>query len=359
MAQGAAVLGAGGGGDPYVGKLMAIEAIKKYGPVELITLDEVPDAAAVAPSSMMGAPTIMVEKICSGNEPMVTYDALVSYLGKEMFATYAIEAGGVNSMVPFVLGATRHLPVIDCDLMGRAFPEMQMVTLSLHGISGSPMFMADEKGNMVCVKAIDNKWLERLSRNATAVMGGYSILASYVCTGKELKAYGVPGTATLCETIGRALREARACHEDPIDAVLAQTNGFRLFRGKVVDVERKTDGMFVRGRAVVSGLDEDKGSELVIKFQNENIIALRDGEVIATAPDIIASLDIESGTPVTTEGLKYGARIVVVGLPCNEQWRTPIGLENVGPRYFGYDVDYVPIEERAARAAGVRTGVNA
>ena len=31
MALGATVLGAGGGGDPYVGKLMAIEAIKKYG----------------------------------------------------------------------------------------------------------------------------------------------------------------------------------------------------------------------------------------------------------------------------------------------------------------------------------------
>ena len=36
MALGATVLGAGGGGDPYVGKLMAIEAIKKYGEVELI-----------------------------------------------------------------------------------------------------------------------------------------------------------------------------------------------------------------------------------------------------------------------------------------------------------------------------------
>ena len=83
MALGATVLGAGGGGDPYVGKLMAIEAIRKYGDVELITPDEVPDDAVVVVSQMMGAPTIMVEKICSGLEPMATYDEMVKELGVE------------------------------------------------------------------------------------------------------------------------------------------------------------------------------------------------------------------------------------------------------------------------------------
>ena len=117
MALGATVLGAGGGGDPYVGKLMAIEAIKKYGEVELISPDEVPDDAVVCVSQMMGAPTIMVEKICSGLEPMATYDELVKELGQEPYAIYAVEAGGVNSTIPFILAATRRIPVVDCDLM--------------------------------------------------------------------------------------------------------------------------------------------------------------------------------------------------------------------------------------------------
>lgn len=348
MALGATVLGAGGGGDPYVGKLMAIEAIKKYGEVELITPDEVPNDAVVVVSQMMGAPTIMVEKICSGLEPMVTYDAIVEELGQEPFAIYAVEAGGVNSTIPFILGATRRIPVVDCDLMGRAFPEMQMTTLGLAGCAGTPAVLADEKGNTVVVKSVSDTWFERIARQATSVMGGYTILASYPCTGKQLKDHCIPHTPTLCEKIGRTLREAREDHADPIDAVLAATSGFRLFRGKVVDVERKTDGMFVRGQALVDGLDEDKGSQLAIKFQNENIIALRDGVPVATAPDIIVSLDMESGAPVTTEGLKYGARLIVVGLPCAPQWRTAEGLDIVGPRYFGYDVDFIPIEERMA-----------
>ncbi|MDR0359838.1 MAG: DUF917 domain-containing protein, partial [bacterium] len=33
------------------------------------------------------------------------------------------------------------------------------------------------------------------------------------------------------------------------------------------------------------------------------------------------------------------------------RWRTPRGLELVGPRYFGYDFDYVPLEERLAEPA--------
>ena len=33
---GAALLGTGGGGDPYIGKLMAIQAVEKYGPIKLL-----------------------------------------------------------------------------------------------------------------------------------------------------------------------------------------------------------------------------------------------------------------------------------------------------------------------------------
>ena len=40
IALGAALLGAGGGGDPYIGKLTAIGAVKECGEVELIGADE-------------------------------------------------------------------------------------------------------------------------------------------------------------------------------------------------------------------------------------------------------------------------------------------------------------------------------
>ena len=54
--------GAGGGGDPYYGKLMAIGAIKERGAVDLISPDEVPDDAVIMPIAMMGAPHRFVRK---------------------------------------------------------------------------------------------------------------------------------------------------------------------------------------------------------------------------------------------------------------------------------------------------------
>ena len=49
IALGASLLGAGGGGDPYIGRLMAMQAVKECGPVTLIEPDEVPDDAFIAP----------------------------------------------------------------------------------------------------------------------------------------------------------------------------------------------------------------------------------------------------------------------------------------------------------------------
>ena len=63
IARGAALLGAGGGGDPYIGKLVAYGAIDDCGPVTLLDPEEVPDDALIVPFAMMGAPTVLCEKI--------------------------------------------------------------------------------------------------------------------------------------------------------------------------------------------------------------------------------------------------------------------------------------------------------
>jgi DUF917 family protein len=39
--------------------------------------------------------------------------------------------------------------------------------------------------------------------------------------------------------------------------------------------------------------------------------------------------------------------VTALAFPCNEIWRTPRGLALAGPRAFGYEFDYVPIEELA------------
>lgn len=94
----------------------------------------------------------------------------------------------------------------------------------------------------------------------------------------------------------------------------------------------------------ITALDGD--DVLTIGFQNEFLVAVAGDEVLATTPDLISMLDLETGEPITTEGLRYGHRVAVIGIPGDERWRSDAGLEIVGPAYFGYDIPYVPLEER-------------
>ena len=59
-----------------------------------------------------------------------------------------------------------------------------------------------------------------------------------------------------------------------------------------------------------------------------------------TVPDLICVLDSVSGEAIGTETVRYGQRVTVVGLPAPAILRTPKGLQHVGPRAFGYDLEF-------------------
>jgi DUF917 family protein len=349
IALGAAILGTGGGGDPYIGKLLAKGAIREFGPVDVYEIDEVDDDAFVIPSAMMGAPTVMVEKLPNGREVELAFRKLEQHLGQKATHTMPIEIGGLNSVIPFCLAARLRLPLIDADMMGRAFPELQMCMPTLYGVSAAPMTIADDKGNTSIIDAIDNRWTERLARSHTIDMGCAALIGLYPLTAGRFKECVISGTLSLAEELGRLVRQTREAHGDPIGAVLDRLSGYRIFDGKVVDVHRRTETGFARAEVRIDGLGEDEGSTVTLQTQNEHLVAQRGEEVLASTPDLIIVLDSENGQPITTEDLRYGFRVTVVAVPCDPRWRSPEGLELVGPRYFGYDFDYVPIEDRVAR----------
>lgn len=347
IATGAAVLGTGGGGDPYIGKMMAKQAIKEHGPINLLDPEEVPDDALIIPSAMMGAPTVMLEKIPKGTEALEAFRALERYTGQEAYATMSIEAGGLNSTVPLGVGAALDMPIVDADGMGRAFPEIPQTTLTLGNIGATPMAMADEKGNSVFLETIDNAWTERFSRSVSVDMGGSAMIAIYSHTGAELKDHTIHGSLTYAEEIGRTIREMSKTDRSPIEVLVDKFDGFHLFSGKVTDVYRRTTEGFAKGEATIGGLNAFDGNELTLQFQNEFLIAKTENEILATAPDLISVIETETGDPVTTEELKYGYRVDILGLKCADPWRTEEGIQLGGPPFFDYEMEYVPIEQRA------------
>lgn len=348
IALGAALLGAGGGGDPYVGKLVAIGAVKACGEVDLIDVDELPDDAVVVPVASVGAPTVLAEKAVGSDEFGRLLSMIESYYGKKAAAIMPIEAGGVNSMLPIAAAARLGLPLVDADGMGRAFPEIQMVTFTIGGQSASPMIFIDEKGNLGLMETDGNKWVETICRAATSACGGSVLSVEYVMEARVVKRYGVCGIVTRSQELGRAIRSIKDCPDGmtPEEYFLSYTGGCRLFKGKIADVARETRGGFDFGRVRLEGIGADRGRRAFVEFQNENLACVVDGVVKATTPDLICLVDTETFTPVPTDALKYGKRVLAVGLPCFHLWRTPEGLALAGPRYFGLDADYIPVERR-------------
>ena len=136
--------------------------------------------------------------------------------------------------------------------------------------------------------------------------------------------------------------------DERIDALCTDLGAIRLFDGKVRDLQRAVDGGFTRGAAELDGVGADRGSTFRLDFQNEMLLARRDGALAAVTPDLIAVLDLATGMPMTTDAVRYGARVAIIAIPCHEKWRTPRGLETAGPAHFGYDVEWTPVEQLAA-----------
>ena len=93
----------------------------------------------------------------------------------------------------------------------------------------------------------------------------------------------------------------------------------------------------------IDGLDDCSGSRMVLEFQNKNLIARQDGKIVCTVPDLICVVDSERGEPITTELMRYGFRVTVLGFPAPSLWTTPQALEVAGPQAFGYDTEFIPL----------------
>jgi len=187
-------------------------------------------------------------------------------------------------------------------------------------------------------------WAERLARNLATSMGATAGLCGFMVTGAQVKKRGIHYTLSLAHRIGLRVIEAQQAGDDVPDAIADILNGRVILRGKIADLNRRTTRGFARGTLTIEGFGTQSDS-LFIEFQNEFLIAYLNGEVVATVPDLICIVTEDTGEPISTEVLRYGMRVAVLGVPGAAQLKTPRALEVVGPRAFGYDVDFTPMPD--------------
>ncbi|AJE47045.1 DUF917 domain-containing protein [Celeribacter indicus] len=347
IAVGAAVLGTGGGGDPYIGKLLARGAIQSHGPVRLVSLEELQDDARVITCGAMGAPTIVLEKVPSGDEMLMALRHYEEVTGDRVTAIMPFEAGGLNSCLPIVLAAQTGLPLVDADGMGRAFPQLEMETFNVYGIAAAPMAMADEKGNLAMVRTRSASRAEFIARGLCIRMGGQASLVNYPMDGATAKRVSVPATMSLAQDIGKVLRRARKEKTDPLSdlIVFLRTTHYghaeRLGSGKVTDIERRVENGWSVGIVTISPFGE--GMPYRIRIQNENLVVERGSDILAVVPDLICVLDVDTAEAIPTERLRYGQRVEILGVRVPPIMRSPAALKVFGPAAFGLSAKYQPL----------------
>lgn len=344
LSVGAWVLGTGGGGSPYLALLNMRRLYAAGRRVELMQPEDLADDDLVAVVSNMGAPLVGQERLTDSRNIARAVTLMEEYLGRRFRAVMSVEIGGNNGLQPLMAAAELGRPVVDADAMGRAYPEAQMTSFAVGDLVPYPLSMVDPRGiESIVVKVPSWKWMERLSRKMCVEQGSIAATCKAPRTGAEVKEWGIPHTTTQAIRLGRAVRAAQAAHADPVQAVLDDQGGKLLFRGKFSDIERRTTEGFLRGTVKLEGLETDRGERFELAFQNEWAVGWRNGVAVVMTPDLICVLDSVSGEAVGTETARYGQRVSVVALPAPRVFLSERGLAFVGPRAFGYDLDFVSV----------------
>jgi DUF917 family protein len=341
LAVGAWVLGTGGGGSPYLGLLNMRRLYAEGKRVRLMDPDELADDDMVAVVSNMGAPLVGQERLVDSANIGRAVTLMEEYLGRSFRAIMSVEIGGNNGVQPFLAAAETGKPVVDADAMGRAYPEAQMTSFAVGDLKPWPLSLVDPRGvEGIVAKVPSWKWMERLSRKMCVEVGSIAATCKAPRTGAEVKRWGILRTTTQAIALGQAILLAQKEHRDPVQAILDSEKGLLLFRGKVTDIARRTTEGFLRGTAKLDGLDGWRGQGFELAFQNEWAVGWLDGVPRVMTPDLICVLDSVSGEAIGTETLRYGQRVTVVALPAPKVFLSPRGLDFVGPRAFGYDLDF-------------------
>jgi DUF917 family protein len=233
-----------------------------------------------------------------------------------------------------------------------------MCTFSIYGCAATPGVVIDELGNTVVIETVNDLTAEAVLRAVTVALGAHVFGAFYPMTGAQVKRTAIRGTLSLTQNIGRCIRAAREGDGDVFSSLLGYLNTGRqggiarlLFDGRIIDVTHETRNGWHWGRVTMSSLT-DSADVFTVDIQNEFTVARLNGRTVTVVPDLISILDRESAEPITAERLAYGQRVKVIGLSADPLLRTPEALAVMGPRAFGLDEDFTPIEALGGVAFG-------
>jgi uncharacterized protein len=354
--RGADFMSASGGGNPAVQHEQLLEDLAQGRDVGFVPLSDLdPDgvtfsvcySGSIAPESF-DDPEERALALGGGKVydlPFVqAVRTLEDVLGLNCAGLVSIEIGGINTGAILSAASRLGLPLVDGDYSGRAIPELHATVLHVYEAEPLPMACVDHFGNEVILRmSPSDAWAERIGKHLALASLGMIACAFAALPARETAKMYVPGSMSECLSLGRAIREARENGRDPVEAAAAALDGWVIFRGKVTGRDWANTG-YMEGTHELSGTGSFAGHTLKVWFRNENHVSWLDGEPWVMSPDLIEFCDLVTGEPLVNTYVELGQEIAVVGRRRRDQFDSPAGLGALGPRHFGFDLEFRGIE---------------
>jgi len=352
LVSGATILGTGGGGEPGSGLRTLLSDLRSRKRFELVKADELDQRSMVVCAYYCGSIRApggreKSEKSAPKREAYMrlALETLERRLQRRISAIIPTEIGGGNTATALHLASISRLPVVDADQTGRSAPELIHSSYQIHEVPATPSVVVDELGDIIVVDGYRNAaHYEKIVRNFAVLAGGSAFVIDSPVEAREVPRIAIMNSISRAMDLGESIEKAREKNRDPVQAALEFLGGFQLFYGYVQNFELLESEGFLIGDIRFKGVGDWRDHSFRIWVKNENIIGWRDNRVVAMAPDLICVLD-EKGCGITNSQIRRGMKVSVIGVQAERIWRTAKGIKLFGPRHFGFDFDYVPIEK--------------
>jgi len=277
-----------------------------------------------------------------------SFSLLEKHLGVQFAAVIVGEIGPLSLAEALSIGARIGVPSLDADTVGRATPEINQHSVRAAGHAITPAAAVTQFGDEIILKGVQDPSREEDIFRAISVVSRLVGVTDAAISGAVAKSEHVlvQGSLSLAADIGRAVREAAAAGDDPVEAARVAGDGYELFEGKVQTFDWNDSDGFLVGDVKLAGTGAYAGQSMMLDYKNEHLVARRDGVVLATCPDLITMIDHRTNEGIGNPDFTEGQQVSVLAFRAASLWRRPDGLRVFEPRYFGYDIDYVPVEER-------------
>lgn len=306
---GGAILGGGGGGSLEEGKRLGRLALE-IGSLIILDLEQLPDEALILTVSAIGAPSANNRSLPSYYVKAVRI--IMEHVKGEISGLMTNELGGLSVVNGLIQSAILDIPLVDAACNGRAHPTGAMGSM---GLSMDDRFISRQAA--VGGSREDGRYIEiyaegalstvsRAIRKTAEEAGGMIAVARNPVAVGYVRDNAAVGALSQAVQLGRIYLEGKA-GEERVEKVIKALNGTVITEGRVDSAQLVSQGGF--------DLGEVKVGDLVLTFWNEYMTLERDGERLATFPDLIMTMEAKTGRPITTAEIQHGQEVMVIMVP--------------------------------------------